>query len=63
MLVAMLLINMAAGKSINILAVLADVLLLQSWYPANAVTFYLNGPAWFLSDIMFCYAVFVPFIS
>lgn len=61
MLVAMLLINMAAGKSINILAVLADVLLLQSWYPANAVTFYLNGPAWFLSDIMFCYAVFVPF--
>lgn len=38
-----------------------NLLLLQSWIPNPDVYFSANAVSWFLSDILFCYAVF-PFI-
>lgn len=38
-----------------------NLLLLQSWIPNPDIYFSANAVAWFLSDILFCYAVF-PFI-
>ena len=37
---------------------LADVLLIQSWIPSASYYFSLNGVAWYLSVILFLYAVF-----
>lgn len=36
----------------------ANVLLLQAWSPVNEIYFSLNGPAWYLSAIAFCYFLF-----
>lgn len=36
----------------------ANVLLLQSWVPSDDFFFVANGSSWFLSDLMFFYAVF-----
>lgn len=38
----------------------ANALLLQSWIPIDSYYFSYNGVSWFLSSLMFCYAVF-PF--
>lgn len=35
-----------------------DILMIQSWIPIEEVYFSGNAPAWFLSDILFCYMVF-----
>ena len=37
-----------------------DVLMAQSWVPVRDVFFSGNSPAWFISTIMGCYALFVP---
>lgn len=42
--------------------VAADLLLLQSWVPETAYYFSGNGPAWFLSTLMFGYMMFVPLL-
>ena len=39
-------------------AIVLNLLLLQSWVPDPAYYFSLNGVAWFLSDIFFCYFCF-----
>lgn len=38
--------------------IIAHITLLQSWIPFNQFVFSLNGPAWFLSDIIFFYFTF-----
>ena len=40
-------------------AIVLNLLLLQSWVPDPAYYFSLNGVAWFLSDIFFCYLCFL----
>lgn len=37
-----------------------NIFLIQSWYPAVNVNVSLNGVAWYLSSITFCYLMFVP---
>ena len=39
-------------------AAIANLLLLQSWVPADSFYFVANSPSWFLCDILFFYAVF-----
>lgn len=36
----------------------ADALVLQAWVPINEIYFSLNGPAWYLSAVAFCYFAF-----
>ena len=35
-----------------------NVLLIQSWFPSISINVSLNGVAWFLSSIFFCYCIF-----
>lgn len=42
---------------------LLDLAMLQSWIPDGAVYFSANGVAWFISDIMVCYLLFLPMAS
>lgn len=37
-----------------------SLVMLQSWVPEADVYFAGNGVAWFISDLMFCYLLFVP---
>lgn len=39
-----------------------NILLIQSWFPSVSINVSLNGVAWFLSSILFCYFMF-PFIA
>lgn len=41
-------------------AMLADVLMMQTWIPDAAYFFSGNGPCWFVSDLMFCSLIFMP---
>lgn len=41
-------------------ALLASVLMVQSWVPDMYYFFSYDRPAWFVSDIMFCYLLFLP---
>lgn len=60
-------VGVAAGALINpavlthIWSFTAVVLMFQSWIPDSGWYFAVNAPLWFLSDIVFCYAVF-PFL-
>lgn len=38
--------------------IVLNVLLMQSWFPSVSVNVSLNGVAWFLSSILFCYFMF-----
>lgn len=42
--------------------IIANLLLIQSWVPEYDIYFSMNGVAWFLSTLMFCYIVAVPII-
>ncbi|MDE5947980.1 MAG: acyltransferase [Prevotella sp.] len=42
----------------NLPALLSNLLLVQSWIPSADFYFSANAVSWFLSDILFCYAVF-----
>lgn len=44
-------------------AVLADVLMIQSWIPDVKVYFACNAPVWFVSDLMLCYMLFLPVLK
>ena len=46
------------GKYCGLLAAAANILLLQSWVPADSFYFVVNSPSWFLCDILFFYLVF-----
>lgn len=63
MLIVFILLNMLTGIENNYAIVLVDMLMLQSWFPNNGITFAMNGPAWFISSIMFCYVIFLPVYS
>lgn len=43
-------------------AMLLDLLMMQSWVPDPAIHFSGNGPAWFVSDLMVCYLLFLPMV-
>lgn len=42
------------------LKIILNLILLQSWYPSVRINVSLNGVAWFLSSIFFCYFIFLP---
>ena len=58
MLAAFVLLSVKATGSIDVVKLLLNVFLLQSWMPDNAFNFSFNGVAWFLSDVMFFYLLF-----
>lgn len=41
----------------------ADLLMLQSWIPSSDYYFSGNAPSWFVSDLIFCYLLFLPAIK
>lgn len=41
-------------------AILPDILMIQSWIPDMTIYFSGNAIGWFVSDIMFCYLLFLP---
>lgn len=58
MLVAIVLLDILTGHADEWFHIQPSVLLLQSWIPVDKYYFAANGVAWFLCDILFCYAVF-----
>lgn len=56
-LVIALVLDMRLGRACGIGVLLSHVLLVQSWIPLDSYHFVLNGVSWFLSDIVFFYAV------
>ena len=56
--IIMFALDLRLGKYCDITAVIANILLLQSWVPADSFYFVANSPSWFLCDILFFYAVF-----
>lgn len=42
---------------------LADLLMIQSWIPSADYYFSGNAPSWFVSDLIFCYLLFLPTIK
>lgn len=49
--------SLLLGKSITI-ALLPNILLIQSWFPFTKIYFSYNGVSWFLSNVVFFYALF-----
>ncbi|MDE6268528.1 MAG: acyltransferase [Muribaculaceae bacterium] len=60
--VAMLLMVMIFKFHPSLRATVWQGVMLQSWVTDENVYFGLNGPAWFISDIMLCYAMFLPLL-
>ena len=56
--IIMFALDLRLGKYCDITAVIANILLLQSWVTADSFYFVANSPSWFLCDILFFYAVF-----
>ena len=54
----MFVLDIRLDKYCDPVAVIANLLLLQSWVPANSFYFVANSPSWFLCDILFFYLVF-----
>lgn len=59
---AMLLMVVLTGFHPGIRATVWQALMLQSWVPDMDVFFGVNAPAWFISDIMLCYVLFLPLL-
>lgn len=57
----MVVLDMRLGLFYHWTKLLANMLLLQSWVPADSFYFVANGSSWFLSDIIFFYLIF-PFL-
>lgn len=56
--IIMFVLDIRLDKYCNPVAAIANLLLLQSWVPADSFYFVANSPSWFLCDILFFYAVF-----
>ena len=56
--IVMFALDIRLEKYCDITAVIANILLLQSWVPADSFYFVANRPSWFLCDILFFYVVF-----
>lgn len=56
--IVMFTLDIRLEKYCDITAVIANILLLQSWAPADSFYFVANSPSWFLCDILFFYVVF-----
>ena len=56
--IVMFALDIRLEKYCDITAVIANILLLQSWVPADSFYFVANSPSWFLCDILFFYVVF-----
>ena len=56
--IIMFVLDIRLDKYCDPVAVIANLLLLQSWVPANSFYFVANSPSWFLCDILFFYLVF-----
>lgn len=52
----------ANNSHITLKHILPSVVMLQSWVPIEHVYFGVNAPAWFTSDIFFCYLLFLPML-
>lgn len=57
----MIVLDIRLGQFYHWTKLLANMLLLQSWVPADSFYFVANGSSWFLSDLMFFYLIF-PFL-
>lgn len=57
-LAAFVLLSVKATGGVDVIKLLLNVFLLQSWVPDNSYNFAFNGVAWFLSDVMFFYLLF-----
>ena len=57
----MVLMDARLGRFFGWDQLIAQLLLLQSWVPRDDFYFIANGSSWFLSDLLFFYAVF-PFV-
>lgn len=58
--VALALMILLMKFHVPVSAAVCQALMIQSWVPREDIFFGLNGPAWFISDILFCYAMFLP---
>lgn len=58
MLCVMVLLDARIGQRIEWYKLLPNILLVQSWIPKEDISFYANGVAWFLCDILFLYLIF-----
>lgn len=47
----------------NILRILANLLLIQSWVPDRTIVFSYNAATWFLSTLVFLYFITIPIIE
>lgn len=56
--IVMFALDIRLEKYCDITAVIANIILLQSWVPADSFYFVANSPSWFLCDILFFYVVF-----
>ena len=56
--IVMFALDIRLEKYCDITAVIANILLLQSWVPADSFYFVANSPSWFLCNILFFYVVF-----
>ena len=56
--IIMFVLDIRLDKYCNPVAAIANLLLLQSWVPADSFYFVANSPSWFLCDILFFYLVF-----
>lgn len=54
----MIVLDARLGRFLSWDKLVANLLLLQSWVPSDDFYFVVNGPSWFLSDLMFFYVVF-----
>ena len=56
--IIMFVLDIRLDKYCNPVAAIANLLLLQSWVPADSFYFVANSPSWFLCDILFFYLMF-----
>lgn len=59
---ALLLMLFLRRYEFNFASLIASGLMIQSWIPLREFYFGYNSPAWFVSDIMFCYLLFLPLL-
>lgn len=60
--VALVLMVILRHNDFNVMTFLPSLLMIQSWIPLDRYFFAYNSPAWFISDIMFCYLMFLPLL-
>lgn len=57
-----LLMIMLRCSDFNVMTLIPTLFMVQSWIPIDGFFFAYNSPAWFISDIVFCYLWFLPLL-